>query len=64
MPDAPTQTPPMPPDEFARRMTLAFEDECPEGGHIEADRLMCELLTSLGYGVGVETFRSARKWYA
>lgn len=32
--------------------------------HKEADRLMCEVLTSLGYGDGVRIFYNMPKWYA
>ena len=56
----------MTPEEFKQKMQEAF----PTGGHDEeyahgyADALMCELLTSLGYGEGVKIFQSADKWYA
>lgn len=29
-----------------------------------ADKLMCDVLTQLGYGEGVEIFKNAPKWYA
>ena len=32
--------------------------------HIEMDNLMCELLTTLGYGRAIEIFKSTPKWYA
>ena len=32
--------------------------------HMEADKLMCSLLETLGYGQGVEIFRNMGKWYA
>jgi len=36
----------------------------PEACHVEADNLMCKLLTSLGYGKGVAVFDNMPKWYA
>ena len=39
-------------------------DGTPEDKHIEADELMCELLTDLGYGEGVRFFREMEKWYS
>ena len=35
-----------------------------EVAHYEADILMCELLTELGYSEGIEVFDNALKWYA
>ena len=34
-----------------------------EEAHIQADRLMCELLTDLGYGEGIELFKRMEKYY-
>ena len=31
--------------------------------HIEADALMCSVLTQLGYGEGVLNFLTMEKWY-
>ena len=53
------------PEQFARQMSnLAkkLKDD-PEHLHGEMDRLMCELLTKLGYGKAVKKFDSACKWY-
>lgn len=36
----------------------------PEGDHIRADKVMCEVLTSLGYGELVKAFETIKKWYA
>ena len=35
-----------------------------EATHLQADKLMCALLTELGYGEGIEIFKNADKWYA
>lgn len=35
----------------------------PEGAHVRADALMCELLRSLGYEKGVEVFENMSRWY-
>lgn len=35
-----------------------------ERRHIGADSLMCDLLRTLGYGEGVDTFENMPKWYA
>ena len=53
----------MTPDEFETKMKEAAE-EGGEIGHRLADELMAELLTSLGYGKGVEVFEKIDKWYA
>lgn len=34
-----------------------------EDAHIQADRLMCELLTDLGYGEGIDLFKKMEKYY-
>ena len=59
-------TMPVTPKEFEIKMReisiLAEEDE--EQAHKKADRLMCEVLNSLGYEVGTRIFDSMPKWYA
>lgn len=35
-----------------------------EASHSEADRILCELLTSLGYGDVVAAWDDVEKWYA
>jgi hypothetical protein len=52
------------PDEFFRRMREIEKSADPEGGHLAADELMCEILDDLGYGDGVEIFERMGKWYA
>jgi hypothetical protein len=48
-------------EDFAARM--AALDGGSEQGHEEADGLMCEVLTQLGYSGGVEIFEAMDKWY-
>lgn len=52
------------PKEFANEMRRLGELNEPEIGHYKADKLMCELLTKLGYDEGVEIFKEMYKWYA
>lgn len=52
------------PKEFAKKMSYLAESDDPEADHIKADELMCQLLTSLGYGEGVKIFREMYKWYS
>ena len=35
-----------------------------EMAHVEADKLLCELLTALGYGDVVTEYNTIGKWYA
>jgi hypothetical protein len=35
-----------------------------ETDHYEMDRMMCDLLTQLGYGAGVNVFLATDRWYA
>ena len=37
---------------------------CTEQGHIEADKLLAELLRLLGYDELIDNYESMRKWYA
>ncbi len=57
----------MSPEEFEKAMLEIY----PKGHHIDeehahwvADKLMCRVLTELGYGEGVKIFDAADKWYA
>ena len=54
------------PEEFKNKMD--FVDKRYTGDeeimHIEADELMCYLLTKLGYGDGIDIFNKMKKWYA
>ena len=62
-----TDKKPMTPDEFAARMRAIYPADGVydnEVAHDNADNLMCELLTALGYGDGVAIFEAADKWYA
>ena len=55
----------MTPEEFRDKMQEIFGDRYDtEDAHLEADDLMCKVLTDLGYGEGVEIFTKAEKWYA
>lgn len=55
----------MTPEEFKKQMhEIVMLGGDPEQAHIEADNLMCELLTSLGYGEGIAVYSAAEKWYA
>lgn len=64
--DMPTAEPRMTPYEFKDSMWRIRIDPhgTPEDKHIEADDLMCELLTKLGYGNGVEEFEKMERWYS
>lgn len=64
----------MTPEEFASRMLEAskINFEIPgliscrrdvEESHIAMDDLMCEVLREAGYGVGIDIFVAAEKWY-
>jgi hypothetical protein len=52
------------PEQFSNEMKSIFKNLDTEGAHVEADRLMCELLRELGYSQGVQVFKEAEKWYA
>ena len=54
----------MTPEEFAQQMKKIFENKDLEVAHAEADDLMIEVISSLGYKKGVEIFSSNEKWYA
>ncbi len=58
----------MTPKEFYETIKY-WSENCKTSGQIEdnhraADRLMCEILTELGYGEGVKVFEDMKKWYA
>lgn len=50
------------PEEFAEQMR-EISKENREDRHMDGDDLMCEILTDLGYGDGVEIFECMEKWY-
>lgn len=52
--DVTPMAPKFTPDQFLALMKECATDFDAEGGHWEADKVMCELLTSLGYSDGVE----------
>lgn len=52
------------PEEFKLHMTAICQSGDIEAEHVDADWLMCDLLTQLGYGEGVEIFLDSERWYA
>lgn len=54
----------MTPEEFEAKMKEILKGKDSEREHEDADNLMCEVLTSLGYEDGVTIFKNATKWYA
>lgn len=54
----------MHPEEFAARMREISKNGDFEVAHVDADDLMCLVLTQLGYEEGVEVFENMEKWYA
>lgn len=50
-------------EEFAARMRAIANDSDTEAAHSKADRLLCEVLVSLGYEDGVEVFELMDRWY-
>lgn len=51
--------------EFAEKMQIiADAHRGIEEQHMEADDLMDDLLTDLGYGQGMAIYRTLEKWYA
>jgi hypothetical protein len=65
----------MTPDEFKEKMAALYEANARETGwmpdvpgkaeiaHKAADELLCECLRQLGYGEGVDIYKSKPKWY-
>ena len=51
------------PKEFEAEMREITKDD-PETAHINADDLMLNLLTQLGYGDGVKIFENMERWYS
>lgn len=56
----------MTPAEFEEKMwrIKIQQNSTPEYDHIDADRLICELLNDLGYGGGVRYFEDMEKRYS
>jgi hypothetical protein len=51
-------------DEQALDALKALMVDDMEDDHVMADRFLCELLESLGYGKTVDFYKSLDKWYA
>lgn len=54
----------MTPEEFKTAMEEHAKSGDTECMHADMDKLMCKVLTDLGYGDGVEVFKKEPKWYA
>jgi hypothetical protein len=52
------------PDEFYQAILHAFDEGGACEGHMEADKIVFELLMALGYGEGVRVFNAYEKWYS
>ena len=52
------------PEAFAAAMRRLDTSTDREGAHSDADALMGQVLTALGYGEGVTVFEAMVKWYA
>lgn len=57
------------PDEFENAMLeikMKYKDESgfEEDAHRDMDKLMCDLLRSLGYADGVRVYLGTKRWYA
>lgn len=48
----------------AMRVLLENNDDDPESTHSDADELLCEVLTNLGYGETVDAFLAMKRWYS
>ena len=60
---------PMTPEEFKQAMAEAYHEQWEikpdeEDVHRAMDSIMCELLSDLGYGDGIDIFKYTPKWYA
>jgi len=52
------------PADFEKRMKeIAEIDDIPER-HVEADKLLIEVLDSLGYSAGTEIYKNMKRWYS
>ena len=58
-----TSIKPITKDEFTVQMSVLRTDTDIERRHKKMDALLCDVLCSLGYGDGVEVFKSAGRWY-
>lgn len=51
-------------EEAIKRLRECQQNDDIEIRHIEADEILCELLTSLGYSDVVQEWNNLDKWYA
>ena len=51
-------------DEAIKRLKEEQDDGDIEGAHMNADAILCSLLSSLGYSDVVEEYEKISKWYA
>lgn len=54
----------MTPEDFKERMEEIAKSGGGEEPHIEADQLIIELLSQIGYKEGAEIFSKMTKWYS
>jgi len=51
-------------EEALKALVALQKDDDIEMEHVEADRVLCQLLVTLGYGDVVTEFNRITKWYA
>lgn len=51
-------------EDYIDRIRALANNRDTEGTHIEADKILCEVLKTLGQGELVEEFEKLEKWYA
>ena len=51
-------------EEYKARMRECVENGDIEAAHIDADDILCEVLTDLGYEDLIALYHDVRKWYA
>lgn len=49
---------------YMNRLKAAQENEDTESAHAEADNVLCDLLTTLGYKKLIDEYHKVKKWYA
>lgn len=56
----------MKPEEAIEALKALAKEEHPdvEANHLEADQILCQLLTALGYSEVVRMWHRVKKWYA
>lgn len=55
---------PLTPEQFASEVRRIAQSSDEENRHMDADKLLCDVLASLGYGEGVKVYVEMEKWYA